>query len=138
VITKDLDIVHRRTPENVARLLDVLLRYDATFRYDLSNRGLRPTAEMLLGRGQLNLSTALGPIDPLCELEEGEGYEEILPHSELVTGEGPPLRVLDLQTLIQVKAKAGRAKDRLMLPILIATLEEREKRDSQGGGETGR
>ena len=34
VTTQDLDIVHRRTPENVARLLDVLLQIDATMRCD--------------------------------------------------------------------------------------------------------
>ncbi|MCC6528198.1 MAG: hypothetical protein IT373_36460 [Polyangiaceae bacterium] len=79
VITKDLDIVHRRTPENVARLLDVLTRLDATFRYDLAERSLRPTAELLGGHGQLNLSTSLGPLDPLCQLEDGLGYDDCWP-----------------------------------------------------------
>lgn len=37
------------------------------------------------------------------------------------------LRVLDLPTLIAVKTKAGRPKDRVVLPILIATLQERNK-----------
>ena len=41
--------------------------------------------------------------------------------------EGRQLRVLDLPTLIRVKTKAGRPKDRVMLPVLIATLQEREK-----------
>ena len=132
ITTNDLDIVHRRTPENVARLLDVLLSLDATMRYDLANRGLRPTAEMLAGKGQINLSTSLGPIDPLCELDEGKGYEELLAHSESVIDEGRPLRVLDLPTLIAVKAKAGRPKDRMVLPILIATLEERDKAKKEG------
>ncbi|MDI1477542.1 hypothetical protein [Polyangium sp. y55x31] len=127
ITTSDLDIVHRRTPENVARLLEVLLQLDATMRYDLANRGLRPTAEMLAGRGQVNLSTSLGPLDPLCELDEGTGYDELLPRSESVVDEGRTLRVLDLPTLIAVKAKVGRPKDRMMLPILVATLEERSK-----------
>src|SRR6185436_16005798 len=60
ITTNDLAIVHRRTPENVTRLLEVLLRLDATMRYDFARRGLRPTAEMLAGRGQINLSTSLG------------------------------------------------------------------------------
>lgn len=127
ITTNDLDIVHRRTLENVARLLDVLLRLDATMRYDFAHRGLRPTAEMLGGKGQINLSTSLGPIDPLCELGEGRGYDELLAHSELVTDEGRQLRVLDLPTLIEVKTKAGRPKDKVVLPILIATLQERDK-----------
>ena len=41
--------------------------------------------------------------------------------------EGRLLRVLDLPTLLTVKTKAGRPKDRLVLPILIAILEERGK-----------
>ena len=81
ITTNDLDIVHRRTPENVARLLELLLHLDATMRYDFADRGLRPTAEMLAGKGQLNLSTSLGPLDPLCELDAGQGYEELLAHT---------------------------------------------------------
>src|SRR5678816_1872913 len=80
ITTNDLDIVHRRTPENVARLLEVLLQLDAIMRYDFAHRGLRPTAEMLAGRGQINLSTSLGPIDPLCQLDEGRGSDELLRH----------------------------------------------------------
>ena len=41
--------------------------------------------------------------------------------------EGRPLRVLDLPTLIAVKTRVGRPKDRMVPPILVATLEEREK-----------
>jgi hypothetical protein len=127
ITTNDLDIVHRRTPENVARLLEVLLQLDATMRYDFAHRGLRPTAEMLAGRGQINLSTSLGPIDPLCELDAGQGYDELLAHSQFMSDGERVLRVLDLPTLIAVKTKAGRSKDRVVLPILIATLQERDK-----------
>jgi len=126
ITTNDLDIVHRRTPDNVARLLGVLLNVDATMRYDFANRGLRPTAEMLAGKGQINLSTSLGPIDPLCELDEGMGYDELLAHSQSMMDEGRLLHVLDLPTLISVKTKAGRPKDRLVLPLLMATLQERD------------
>ncbi len=83
ITTQDLDIVHKRTPENVARLHEVLLRLDAVMRYDLANRGLRPTVEMLAGRGQINLSTTLGPMDPLCEIDNGKGYDELLPTRRL-------------------------------------------------------
>jgi hypothetical protein len=130
ITTQDLDIVHRRTPENVSRLMAVLQRLDAFMRYDLANRMLRPTQEMLLGRGQINLSTTLGPLDPLCELGEGQGYEELLPHTEVMTDGQLTLRVLDLPTLIDVKTRLGRLKDRAMVPILIAVLEEHRKRST--------
>lgn len=50
ITTIDLDVVHRRTPENVARLLEVFHNLDATMRYDLAQRGLRPTAKQLASR----------------------------------------------------------------------------------------
>lgn len=129
ITTQDLDIVHRRTPENVERLLQLLLRLDAIMRYDFANRRLRPTAAMLSGNGHINLSTTLGPIDPLCELELGQGYDELLPHTEVLADGNKSFRVLDLPTLIEVKMKTGRAKDRAVLPILVATLRERENRE---------
>ena len=79
-------------------------------------RDLRPSAELLAGSGQLNLSTNLGPLDPLCVLHDGRGYEELLPHTTVLTDESSAIRVLDLETLIGVKAATGRARDKLVLP----------------------
>lgn len=81
---------------------------------------------MLAGTGQINLSTSLGPIDPLCQLDGGKGYDELLPYSRSIVDEGRLLRVLDLPTLIEVKTRSGRPKDRMALSIMIATLQERE------------
>jgi hypothetical protein len=47
------------------------------------------------------------------------------------SSDGPGARWLDLPTLIAVKTKAGRPKDRLVLPVLIATFEEREKSSAE-------
>ncbi len=116
VTTQDLDIVHRRSPENLQRFVGLLGRLDATFR----GRDLRPTVDLLAGRGQLNLSTRLGPLDPLCQLHDGRGYEELFPHSEVLTDGASQIRVLDLDTLIAVKGSTGRARDKLVLPILLA------------------
>ena len=106
ITTQDLDIVHRRTSENVQRLTDLLAKLDATFR----GRDIRPSAELLAGHGQLNLSTRLGPLDPLCVLHDGRGYEELLPHTTVLTDGPLAIRVLDLDTLIAVKAAAGRTR----------------------------
>ena len=80
---------------------------------------------MLSGRGHVNLSTKLGPLDPLCEVGDSLGYDERLQHSELIEDQGLAVRVVDLPTLIALKVKAGRPKDRMVVPILVATLEER-------------
>jgi predicted nucleotidyltransferase len=63
----------------------------------------------------------------LCELGEGEGYDEILPDTVTLENGGQPLRVLGLERLIAVKARAGRPKDRAVLHVLIATLDEQRK-----------
>ena len=70
------------------------------------------------------MSTRLGPLDCLGTLIDGRGFEELLSHSESLEDEGAEFRVVDLSTLIDIKTKTGRAKDRLMLPILIALAEE--------------
>ncbi|MBN2196745.1 MAG: hypothetical protein JW751_28315 [Polyangiaceae bacterium] len=80
---------------------------------------------MLGGRGQINLSTSLGLLDRLCEIDDGPGYEELLPHTDEITDGLISLRVLDLPTLISVKLNTGRAKDRMVVPVLVATLQER-------------
>ena len=122
--TEDVDIVHRQTSENLDRLVTWLLVHGAYHRYDLAKRRLPPDRVALAGRGHVNLQTDLGKLDLLCQLGEGEDYEQVLPDT-LVLDDGPfPIRVITLPRLIAVKARTGRPKDRLTLPILIATLDE--------------
>lgn len=123
ITTEDLDIVHRRTPENVSRLKGLLHELDAHVR-EIADRRLAPQESALLGEGHVLLSTRLGPLDCLGALVDGRGFEELVSHSESIEDEGAEFRVLDLSTLIDIKTKTGRAKDRLMLPVLIALAEE--------------
>lgn len=119
ITTVDLDIVHRRTEENVERLLEVLETLDAETRPP-RDIPLRPTREMLLGRGQLNLLTSLSPLDPLCQIHSGEGFDELIDSAVRFADAGMELIAIDLDTLIRVKADAGRDKDKLALPIPLA------------------
>jgi predicted nucleotidyltransferase len=125
ITTEDLDIVHRRTTENVSRLKNLLTELDAHVR-EVANRRLPPHESALLGEGHVLLSTSLGPLDCLGTLADGLGFEELVSHSESFTDEGAEFRVIDLSTLIDIKNKTGRAKDRLMLPVLVALAEELE------------
>ena len=130
IVTFDLDIVHRRTPDNVDRLLAWLLAQRAFHRLDLANRRLPPTREPLLGTGHLNLQLDLGKLDVLCELCAGEGYDELLPDTVLLELAAMRVRVLRLEKIIEAKSRAGRAKDKAVLPILLATLDEQRKQRS--------
>ena len=123
VTTHDLDIVHRRTPENIAKLLDVLLnRLDA--RYRGRSDVLRPTAEILAGPGHSLLKTSLGPLDVLGTIEAGRDYEVLLPFSRQIEISGHPVYVLGLATLIELKRGSTRLKDQLVLPVLEETLRQ--------------
>ena len=123
ITTEDLGIVHRRTPENISRLKNLLQELNAHVR-ELANRQLVPQESALLGEGHVLLSTRLGPLDCLGALVDGRGFEDLVSHSESFADEGAEFRVLDLSTLIDIKTKTGRAKDRLMLPVLVALTEE--------------
>ena len=127
VTTIDLDVVHRRSPENVARLLRVLGELDAVYRHD--PRQLRPEESHLSGPGHQLLVTRYGDLDCLGTIDEGRGYEELMPHTvEMRLSGGAAVRVLSLPALIEAKERAGRAKDLAALPVLRATLDERQRR----------
>jgi len=127
VTTLDLDVVHRRSPENVARLLGLLDELDATYRHH--QRGLRPGESHLFGPGHQLLSTRLGDLDCLGAIDEERRYEDLIPETvEMELGHGRTVRVLKLTALIEAKERAGRPKDLAALPVLRATLEESKRR----------
>jgi len=127
VTTVDLDVVHRRSPENVARLLRVLDELDATYRHD--PRHLRPRESHLAGPGHQLLSTTHGDLDCLGAIDQGRGYEELVEQTvEMNLAGGLRVRVLSLPALIEAKERSGRPKDLAVLPVLRATLDEVKRR----------
>ncbi len=125
VTTQDVDVVHRRTPENVQRLLTVLRQIDAIFRHD--ERLLRPNESHLIGPGHCLLETKLGHLDCLGAIDNGKTYEDLLDKSVAMELEGGTIRVLELRTLIEIKRRAGRPKDLAVIPYLESTLAEIER-----------
>jgi len=107
--TMDLDIVHRRTPQNVERLLRVLADVDAIARSD--PRRLRPNETHLLGPGHILLQTRFGDFDCLGTIDAGRGYEDLLPASISLEFEGRTFHFLHLREILAIKKRAGRAKD---------------------------
>jgi hypothetical protein len=121
-MTWDLDIVHRRSPENVQRLLSVLLAIDAVARGDA--RRLRPGASHLLGPGHVLLETRFGDFDCLGAIDGERSYEDLLPTSLELDFDGRPLRVLELSELLGIKRRAGRPKDLAGIPYIESTIAE--------------
>jgi hypothetical protein len=121
VTTFDVDIVHRRSADNVDRLLGVVNRLGAYVR-EPANRRLPPTREGLLGPGHNLLVTSLGPLDCLGAIERGLDFEKLLPRTtELVFG-GHLLRVLQLSALLELKEEWTDEESKLRAAILRRTL----------------
>ncbi len=120
VTTQDLDIVPRQAPDNLARLLELLTRLDTRFRPVRGDRDIAPSAEHLAGQGQLDLITQLGPLDVLLRLHDARTYEQLLPRSRQIVDAGLAVRVIDLEALIEIKRSTGRARDAMVVPLLIA------------------
>lgn len=123
--TIDVDVVHLRSPENVARLLAFLESVDARYRGRPAGQVLRPTAEALQGDGHHLLTTSMGQLDVLGAIEGGRDYASLLPESVAVTVEGQVVRVVRLETLADLKRGATGAKERLVLEILEETIRRR-------------
>lgn len=126
VTTFDLDVVHSRTPENIARTLAALKDLDAFYR-GRGDQLLRPTAAHLASPGHQLLMTRFGPLDLLGTIGADHDYEELFNHCVEYEVSGFPLRVLDLETLIKVKEEVDFEKDKAVLPLLRRTLREKLK-----------
>jgi hypothetical protein len=124
--TFDVDVVHRRTEENVARLLAFLTSIGA--RYRNRNRPgppLPPNRSALLGPGHSLFMTDLGPLDALGAIEGGADYDQLLPESLPVPIGGRTVHVLSLAKIVALKRASSDPKDKLRLRVLEATLQRR-------------
>ncbi len=124
-LTADLDIVYRRTEENCQRLV-AALRDVAPY-----PRGAPPGLpfrweEQTIANGlNFTLTTKYGDIDLFGEISGGGGYQELLPHTILLSPFDIECRCLGLKRLIEVKRAAGRPKDFEAIAELEAIVEER-------------
>ena len=126
-VTRDLDIVYRRTPENIRRLVEALSPCDPYLRGAPPGLPFR-WDEGTLRRGlNFTLTTSLGDIDLLGEVAGGGSYDALLPHTAPVRAFGIECLCLNLEKLIQVKRAAGRPKDLEAIAELEALKEERGK-----------
>jgi hypothetical protein len=128
VTTHDVDIVHARTPENLDRLMTALGKLDARYRGRAPESPLAPDRRALETMGHSLLMTRLGPLDCLGAIEGGRDYDALVPLSVQIDLEGHQARVLGLETIVEIKRESKEPKDRLVLPILEATLKRSRDR----------
>jgi len=126
-LTQDLDIVYRRTPSNMSRLVECLAPYSPYLRGAPPGLPFRFDVETMRGGLNFTLTTILGAIDLLGEITAGGDYEDLLPHTIQLKLFGVTCSCLGLRRLIEVKRAAGRPKDLEAIAELESLLEEKEK-----------
>ncbi len=120
VSTFDLDIVHSRSSENLSRLKNALHDLNAHYREHLPKH-LKPTEQNLETSGHHLLLTKHGPLDVLGVIGSNDDYQALDANTETISlSEKIYIKILTLDTLIEIKSKTARAKDKPMLEILEA------------------
>jgi hypothetical protein len=125
-VTVDLDVVYRRTSENMRRLAQALEPLSPRlrgappglpFRFDVATieRGLNFT-----------LATTAGDLDLFGEAAGGGTYDVLLPHTEVRELLDLECRFVTLKMLIRLKRAAGRPRDLERIAELEALPEEAE------------
>jgi predicted nucleotidyltransferase len=126
-LTEDLDVVYRRTRDNVARLAAVLKPISPYLRGAPPGLPFRWDEQTISNGLNFTLTTALGAIDFLGEIAGGGSYDDLLPYAVRLQLFGVECLCLGLERLIHVKRAAGRPKDLEAIAELQAILEERQR-----------
>ena len=126
-ITVDLDLLYRRTPENIENLAAALAPIRPYLRGAPEGLPFRLDAATMHRGLNFTLQTTLGDLDLLGEVAGGGTYDRVLPEAETALLDGRQFRCVSLRRLIAMKRAAGRPKDLNVIAELEALLEERER-----------
>jgi len=110
-LTLDLDIVYRRSQQNLARLVHALEPTDPYLRGAPPGLPFNWSVETLQKGLNFTLITSLGALDLLGEIVGGGTYEQLKPHTITLRVSGRECLCLSLKRLIEVKRAAGRPRD---------------------------
>ncbi len=127
VTTLDVDIVHDRSSENIAKLFKFLKSIDTIFRRP-DDKIITPKADDFSGLKHALFTTRLGPLDVLAVIEEGKAYEDLINHTIEIEFRGHRIHVLDLEMLIKLKRASNDPKHKQQLPVLEETLRQLEEK----------
>ena len=126
--TQDLDVVYRRTPENLRRLVRSLTPYQPYPRGAPLGLPFKWDERTVRFGTNFTLHTTLGDVDLLGEITGGGTYDELIPHAQKIEVYGISCLCIGLDRLIEVKRAAGRPKDFEAIAELEAIREERQTR----------
>ena len=112
LVTQDLDVCCRFSPENLLRIQDALKDVHPVHRMTPKRLPLQLTQENCQGLKNIYLDTDIGQIDCLGEILGIGDFQKVIKRSVLVTVDGYELRLLELDALIAAKNAMNRPRDR--------------------------
>jgi predicted nucleotidyltransferase len=133
--TSDLDVIYRRTTENIDRLVRALAPLNPYLRGAPAGLPFVWDARTIRNGLNFTLLTSKGDLDLLGEVTGGGSYEQLLPDSIELELFGMRTCCLALERLIHVKRAAGRPKDFEAVAELEAILEEKQRRQADSRDE---
>ena len=129
-LTSDLDVVYRRTPENLERVVAALAPHAPYLRGAPPGLPFRWDVETLRNGLNFTLVTKIGNVDLLGDIAGGGDYERLLPDTIASPVPGGTCRCLTLRKLIATKRAAGRPKDFEAIAELELLFEMRDSDES--------
>ncbi|HEX7706140.1 MAG TPA: hypothetical protein VF701_06730 [Thermoanaerobaculia bacterium] len=126
-VTADLDVLYRRTRENLARLVAALGPLKPYLRGAPRGLPFRWDEETVQRGLNFTLTTEGGDIDLLGEMAGVGTWAEAIPRSFELAFRGVTVRVIELDALIAAKRAAGRPKDFEVLAELEVIREEKSE-----------
>lgn len=111
LVTQDLDVCVRPTPENWARLELALRALGPVHRMDARRLPFAGTADAFARLRNAYLSTAAGQIDCLGEVTGLGGFDAVRARALELEIDGKAVAVLDIPALIAAKQALGAPKD---------------------------
>jgi hypothetical protein len=125
-ITNDVDIVPQEGPDNLERLSAALDALNARIRAAGEGSGVpfRHDGVSLAQVPIWNLVTDFGDLDITFVPSGTRGYDDLVREARAIALHRIQVPVASLADVIRSKEAAGRAKDRLVLPVLRRLLDE--------------
>ena len=123
-LTQDLDVVYRRTPDNIQRLVAALSPLAPYLRGAPPGLPFHLDVQTVLAGLNFTLTTSVGDIDILGEIVGGGGYDSLSSDAIEIRVFDLKCRALSLKRLIEVKRAAGMPKDLEAIAELEAIREE--------------
>jgi len=126
ILTRDIDVVHTTTDENLARLAQVLTDLDARLR-GAEEVDVTIDVPFLRSAERFTFATSLGPLDLLVAPDGTDGYADLVRTADEVAIGDVRVLVASIDDLIRMKEAAGRPKDRYALELLEVLREDRDR-----------